>query len=141
MEPQSGVYKPLDRKAENQEVLPELTPRERAVLELLVEGHGKSQVSERLKIGERTVDRILAQLTEKFAEIDPLLGETRGTVGRIARVVALYTARRNSTPVSDKPPARNTGDWPLLRRAVHSELDIGFDQTRNETEIRVECLI
>jgi hypothetical protein len=126
------------RKVEGSGDLPELTPREKAVLDLLVEGYGKVQVALRLQIGERTVDRVLNQLAEKFREIDPLLIETRGTVGRIARIVALYTAHRQVAQAEKGFEFVPGG--PLLRLAVHSEIEVGFEQTDNETEIRVECL-
>ncbi|MEI6043077.1 MAG: helix-turn-helix transcriptional regulator [Chloroflexota bacterium] len=117
--------------------LPTLTPREKAALELLVKGCGKPQIAQQLQIGERTVDRIIANLAAKFAEIDPVLIETKGTLGRIARIVALYTSRYKFPPPSTEETVTT---WPLLRLSIRSEIEVDFDQTRNETELRIECL-
>ncbi len=118
--------------------LPDLTPRERAVLDLLVAGSGKAQIAAKLQVGERTVDRLLASLIEKFGEIDPKLDEAEGTVGKIARLVALYVGRTLAEPERGSGPA-NSGN-PLLRLSVRAEIEIGPERTRNETEISVECL-
>jgi DNA-binding CsgD family transcriptional regulator len=133
----SGSILVMSRYEAGGEQLPDLTPREKAALELLVGGCGKSQIAQQLQIGERTVDRLIANLADKFAEIDPLLTETKGTLGRIARIVGLYTSRYKSIPHSTEEAVTS---WPLLRLSVRSEIEVDFDQTRNETELRVECL-
>ncbi|MEE3720036.1 LuxR C-terminal-related transcriptional regulator [Tumidithrix elongata RA019] len=118
--------------------LPTLSPRQAAVLELLANGYGKRQVATKLRIGERTVDRTIAQAAEQLAIIDPRLAEDLGTVGRIARIVALYTEFYAKPKANLQNSDRDA--TPLLRLAVRSELDIASDRIQNETQVSVQCL-
>ncbi|GEM_PF-6491826 len=119
--------------------LPPLSPRQIAVLELLAAGHGKRQVATRLRIGERTVDRTIAQVAEQLAVVDPRLAENLGTVGRIARIVAFYT-EFYTKPKGTHLPNGDHGSTPLFRLAVRSELEIARDCIKNETQVSVQCL-
>ncbi len=92
-----------------------------------------------LRIGERTVDRTIAQVAERLAVVDPRLAEDLGTVGRIARIVALYT-ELYAKPQLGNVPLADHGSTPLLRLAVRSELDIMDDRIQNETQVSVQCL-
>lgn len=119
--------------------LPTLSPRQSAVLDLLASGYGKRQVASTLRIGERTVDRIIAQVAQRLAVVDPRLAENLGTVGRIARIVALYT-ELYAHPKADSLSVTTDGSTPLLRLAVRSELEIASDRIQNETQVAVQCL-
>lgn len=119
--------------------LPSLSPRQSAVLDLLAAGYGKRQVATQLRIGERTVDRAIAQAAEKLAVVDPRLAADLGTVGRIARLVALYTELYTKPQAPPLSTASNPAT-PLLRLAVRSELEIDRDRIQNETQVSVQCL-
>jgi len=123
---------------------PALTPRQIALLELLVAGHGKGKIAERLRIGERSVDRLIAGTAARLSAIDPRLDEEQlGTVGRTARIVALYLAlypRRREEPEQLRPTAEAASPPLLVRLTVRSELDIALDGIRNDTQVTVQSL-
>ena len=61
--------------------LPQLTPREREVIELLADGHGASQIAHALNVGTTTAKKHLANLYEKLGA-----GNSASAVARALRL-------------------------------------------------------
>jgi DNA-binding NarL/FixJ family response regulator len=55
-----------DRSSRNQPVFPELTPRERDVLELISQGLDNAQIAEHLVVSQKTVRNHISHIFQKL---------------------------------------------------------------------------
>lgn len=101
-----------DNRRDGDDLLAALTPRERDVLFLLVEGVGRKEVANRLQLSANTVRTHLHSLMSKFG------------VHSTLEVVALARPRLEGTPKAREPRrASRDADWSTGSRGPRLTLD------------------
>lgn len=125
---------------EKSDNLPELTPHQVDVLELLTQGSSLEEIASELAIGERSVGRTIRSIADKFAFFDERLKRNTKTIGRVARITSLYTKLYQDRSESEIKAFSFQLAPDVHRLYVRHTQDIKEDKIQTNTKVEIECL-